>query len=60
MNAQWHVRGVDQNDQRQFVFLASADLKDPRKAKKRAADEAKRRWLKKGLRVRVVAVYCVG
>lgn len=60
MNAQWKVAGVDQNEARQYVYLSSPDLKDPRKAKKRASDEAKRRWLKKGLKVRVVTVDCVG
>lgn len=60
MNAQWHVRGIDQNGQNASLFLSSPDLRDPKKAKRRAADEAKRRWKKKGLKVRVVTVDCVG
>ncbi len=59
-NAQWKVVGVDQHEQRQYVFLSSPDLSNPREAKKRAGNEAKRRWKKKGLTVRVTTVDCVG
>lgn len=60
MNAQWRVTGKDQNDNNVYKYLCSADLKDTRKARKRAADEAKRRWAKTGLTVRVATVECVG
>lgn len=45
-NAMWKVAGTDQHGNRQYTYLSSPDLKDPRKAKKRAADEFKRRWMK--------------
>lgn len=60
MNAQWRVVGMDQHGGRQYKYLSSPDLKDTRKARKRASDEANRRWNKAGLVVRVTEVDCVG
>lgn len=59
-NAMWWVRGVDQNGGYLFMSLMSADLKDPRKATKRARDTARQRWAKKGVKAKGLSVQCVG
>lgn len=63
MNATWWVRYYDANDPSQrehLLSLASPDLANVKKATKRAADTAKLRLRKRGMKPVIQSVRCVG
>lgn len=63
MNAMWWVYYTDKNNPargRQILSLMSRDLRDPRKAKKRASTTARERLKRKGVNPIILDVQCVG
>ena len=61
MNAQWWVRYTDaKTGQSGMLSLSSPDLKDTRKAHKRARDTAKARLAKRGVKAVDLNSQCVG
>lgn len=60
-NAQWLVEGTEEKGGYIALYLMSADLRDPKEAKKRALEKAKDRWARKGVKVaKITDVRCVG
>jgi hypothetical protein len=59
-NAQWWVHYTDKSGRTGMLSLASPDLADPRKARQRAAGEARARLARKGVTVKITGVRCVG
>jgi len=65
--AMWkaEVELQDGTNNRDFLYFSSADAKAMtrpalREAQKKAAERAKSRFKRKGIKVRVIAVMCVG
>ena len=60
-NALWWVTYTDQaTNFREVLSLSSPDLKDPRKATRRALATAKARLKRKGVKAVITRVQCVG